>query len=347
MTKRRLKIGVIGAGLIGYNWHLRRCKDLTHLFNVTAVCELNKDWGGKVADEFKAEYYRDSDKFLKNSDTELVVVALPGIFHKDMSIKAMRKGKHVIVEKPMALNIKEVEQMIACSKKTNKKLFVHHNRRWDNDFVTLGNILKKNILGTPYVIESKIGKYGRVRGFTVGKNIDWRITKKFGGGRLNEWGSHLIDQMLLLVKSEPVWVCGDLQNKCWKKDAEDHVNIWIKFKNGLLGKIEISQSCRIKLRPRWLALGAKATLVSNFGVIEPGASYPKGTGFEIASGDENKVKTKLISLVKADRNGLYKNVYNCIVKKAKPAVSLDEMRKVIKVMDAIRKSNETGKTVWL
>jgi predicted dehydrogenase len=346
MANRRLRLGIMGVGLIGYNWHLKRCKDLKNLFNVTAVCELNREWGEKAAGEFGAEYYSDSKKFFNNSNPEIVIVALPGIFHKPMAIEALKKGKHVLVEKPMAMNLKEVEQMIAAAKKYKRHLFVHHNRRWDSDFVTLGNILKKKMLGAPYVIESKVGKYGRVRGFTKGKNIDWRLTTKFGGGRLNEWGSHLVDQMLLLIDSEPAWVCGDLQNNCWKKDAEDHVNIWIKFKNGILGKIEISQSSRISLRPRWFALGTKATLASNCGVVEPGNVYPKGVGFEISSGDENKVKTKTVSLVKTDINGLYKNIYNVIVKNAKPLIKLDEMRQVIKVIDAVRKSNKTGKVVY-
>ncbi|MDD5688629.1 MAG: Gfo/Idh/MocA family oxidoreductase [Elusimicrobia bacterium] len=350
MDDKRIKIGIVGTGLIGYGWHLKACKKLSNLFEISAVCDINKQWGNKVAREYNTRYYDNVESLLRNDSIELIVVAVPGVFHKNISIKAMESGKHVIVEKPMALNDQEAEKMIAVAKKTKKKLFVHHNRRWDRDFVTLQNIFNKKILGRVYVIESKVSKYSLVRGLTTGKNIDWRLTKKFGGGRLNEWGSHLIDQMLLLVKSEPLWVSSDLQNRCFKKDAEDHVNIWIKFENGILGKIEISQSSRINLFPRWFVLGTNATLCGNFGNAEPGSSISNKTSsssFEIKTGKVNELKTKFVPLVSTDMYGFYKNIYQCIIKNKEPIVKLEEVRKVIKVMDAIRKSNIKGQAVYL
>lgn len=345
--QRRIRVGIIGLGLIGYGWHVKVIQRLSNLFEMAACCDANEEMGNAIANECNARFYKDSDVLFNDKSVELVVIAVPGVFHKDFSLKAMKRGKHVIVEKPMALNIVEADEMIDCSKKQNRKLFVHQNRRWDPDFQTIEKIIEDGILGDVFIIESKVGRFSRVRGKTTGKKIDWRLSKEFGGGRLNEWGTHLIDQMLLFSRTKPISVFADLQSRCWMKDAEDHVNLMLRFEDRLLGKIEVSQSTRILLSPRWLICGTKGTLMWDCGIYN-GESFPNQEKISVMVGDEEGEERRVdVQIVKSTWDDFYKNVYDVLINDREPAVKLSEVRQDMLIMDAVRKSNETGEVVFL
>ena len=343
---KQIKVGIVGVGLIAHARHIPNCKIQPDLFKLAAVCDLNEKIGLKVAKEFNAKYYKDVTQICKDKDVELLVIAVPGALHRDFGIMALENGKDVLMEKPVTLNTAQTEELITCAKNAGRKLFVHHNRRWNNDFLTVKKVLAQETLGDVFIIEEKVSKYSRVRGYTEGENIDWRLTQKAGGGRLNEWGTHLIDQMLLIADSKPISVFADLKNKCWLKDAEDHVNIMIKFESGLLGKIEISQSCRVLMIPRWYICGTKGTLMGIFG-IEGETKFVK-EGFTMKVGiEEGEEKEIPVEMEKPTGNELYQNIYEVIRNNAEPAIKLEQVRKVMTVVDAARKSNETGKVILL
>jgi predicted dehydrogenase len=107
----------------------------------------------------------------------------------------MEAGKNVICEKPVSLNSEELEEMIACSKRTGKLFTVHQNRRWDADFLVMRDLYESKELGEVFCIESRVHGSRGIPG-------DWRGMKKHGGGMIFDWGVHLIDQMLCIVRDK-------------------------------------------------------------------------------------------------------------------------------------------------
>lgn len=140
------------------------------------------------------------------------------------------------------MNASELEDMIAVSKETGKLFSIHQNRRWDRDYKTIQAILSENTIGTPYFIESRVlGSRGAMHG--------WRSYQVNGGGMVLDWGVHLIDQALDLIKSPVVSVDAHLQS-IFSNEVDDNIKIFLRFENGVSYLLEMSTNCFINL-PRW------------------------------------------------------------------------------------------------
>ena len=105
----------------------------------------------------------------------LLIVAVPNDLHKELSIQAMDAGKHVICEKPVALDSAELEDMIEAAQRNQVIFTVHQNRRWDEDFRIVQRLYEENTLGKVFHIESRVHGSRGIPG-------DWRNTKEHGGG---------------------------------------------------------------------------------------------------------------------------------------------------------------------
>ena len=92
---------------------------------------------------------------------DLVVVATPNQYHCPMTCAALEAGYHVLCEKPVAMSSAEIEKMIAVSHKTGKMFTVHHNRRWDRDFLILKQALDTGKIGNLITLEAKSSVIGK------------------------------------------------------------------------------------------------------------------------------------------------------------------------------------------
>ena len=106
--------------------------------------------------KYKVEVYTKLEEFLKIKDMDYVVISTTNESHEDLTERSMKKGKSVIVEKPMSYDYKSTLRMINASKKYRKKLFVHHNRRWDKDFLIVRQYIDSGILGDILSIQSRV-----------------------------------------------------------------------------------------------------------------------------------------------------------------------------------------------
>ena len=107
----------------------------------------------------------------------------------------MKAGKNVISEKPITLSSADLEEMKETSESTGRFLTVHQNRRWDEDYLTVKEILREGKLGELFRLESRVHGSRGIPG-------DWRQEKEHGGGMVLDWGVHLLDQALLFF---PRW----------------------------------------------------------------------------------------------------------------------------------------------
>ena len=186
-------VGIIGYGGMAH-FHRKRIRDVDCM-EVTGLYDINPE---KIASEKgKVKIYGSAEEIMSDKDIDIILIATPNNFHKDLSIAAMKAGKNVICEKPVALNSKELEEMITVSKQTGRLFSVHQNRRWDKDFRIVKKVIEDGLVGKPFYVESRVQGSNGVPG-------DWRCVKEAGGGMLLDWGVHLIDQIMWMVKSPVV-----------------------------------------------------------------------------------------------------------------------------------------------
>ena len=125
-------------------------------------------------------------------EVDLVVIASPNDTHAPLAEAVMRAGRNVVVDKPFTITVEEARHLATVAKESSVMLSVFQNRRWDSDFLTIDDAIRKDLIGKVVVFESRIDRYRpEVR-------ERWREIPGPGAGLLYDLGPHLIDQMLLL-----------------------------------------------------------------------------------------------------------------------------------------------------
>lgn len=133
----------------------------------------------------KAALYENHRALLRDANVDAVVIAVPTYYHAPVAIDAMRAGRHVLVEKPMARSVAAARRMIDVARKTRRVLMVAHCRRYDADWGTFGKILQSGKLGRPVVWRSLMGGHA--------PPASWFMDDKLGGGPIFDAAIHNID----------------------------------------------------------------------------------------------------------------------------------------------------------
>ena len=331
-----VKVGVCGIGRIANDDHipaLKRIKgfDLIATYDITPARRLYSEY------TYKVKSYSSLDKFL-NLGLDLVVISTPSSTHKYLAARAINKGINVIIEKPIALNSRDAKSLIKLAAKKKVLLTSYHNRRWDGDFLAVQKLLKERVIGAPLVIESRAISFGSLRWYAVKEfNPWWRYRKSYGGGVLLDFGTHLIDQLLQLVKDKPVSIWCDTKNAVWSGEVEDYFKCIIRFKNGIIAQLETSQISRYSL-PRWHITGTKGAIICE--------DWWKGP-LKVKHSNHKHMegKERLYKFRHAKKDIFYKNILKALQKREKLLVKPDEIYKVMVMIDAARKSARTRKEV--
>ena len=144
-----------------------------------------------------------SDALLERDDLDLVVIASPNQFHASQATAALRAGKHVVVDKPLCPTAAQAAQLSELAVRSNRRLAVFQNRRWDSDFLTIRKLIAADRLGE---INAFHARWDRYRPQVADR---WRDRDEPGAGVLYDLGSHLIDQALVLFGA-PDWLQADV-----------------------------------------------------------------------------------------------------------------------------------------
>ena len=169
--------------------------DISEKLELAGVYDSNPD-RMKWAAERGFTLYESFDAVLKDASVDIVLVATPNHLHREMSIAAMRAGKHVLCEKPVMRSSRELEEVLAVSKETGCLFYPRQNRRWDRDFRIIKKIYDEELIGEVFRIESRVQGSRGIPG-------DWRKEKEYGGGMMLDWGVHLLDRLLFMI-SDPI-----------------------------------------------------------------------------------------------------------------------------------------------
>jgi len=342
------KMGIIGYGGMA-SWHHENSKRIRD-FEVVAAHDISPDRLAAARDRGLVAYEKLED-FLADQSFDMVLVATPNNFHKPMTIAALEAGKHVICEKPVAMNIDDFDEMHATSKKTGKLFTVHQNRRWDKDFLIVKKAIETGLVGKPYTIESRImGQNGVMHG--------WRAYKVAGGGMVFDWGVHMIDQLLWMIKEPVAEVYANL-HMVKTPEVDDYFKTIIRFQSGLSTQIEVG-TYNLERLPRWYVCGDGGALVidgmDGKGRLTHAKDFVMEWTQEVVQTEGGPTRTMAprpketleqvpLPEVVTDWADYYHNVLAVLDGKEELIVKPEEARRVLQVMAAIFESDATGESI--
>ena len=349
MTEQtRLRVAIIGYGGMG-KWHGARLKNNEQV-ELTGVYDIDPA-RMEPARENGIRTYASYDAVLADPAVELVTVAIPNHLHKDVCIRAMQAGKHVVCEKPVALSSEELLEMCRAAHDNNVLFTVHQNRRWDEDFLIVKKLLEDGTLGSVFRIESRVHGSRGIPG-------DWRARKEFGGGMVLDWGVHLLDQALLLTDSPIRSVYAQLTHVT-NDECDDGFTVQLTFENGLVMEVQVS-TCNFISLPRWYVMGDKGTAViesfrKNDGRICLVSDWERrdaapvvtaaGLTKTMAPRTEETLHELPLPCVESDVADFYRNVAAVIRGEAQPIVTHEQVLRVMKLMEAVFRSAETNTVI--
>ncbi|TDR33099.1 Gfo/Idh/MocA family oxidoreductase [Hydromonas duriensis] len=197
---------IVGYGLAGQVFHAPLLRAAG--FEVTAIVARDAQRRAHAAADFPhALLCDDLTQALSQSAAELVVLASPTATHAPLGIEALEAGRHVVIDKPFAVNQAEADALIEAAQRAEKLLIPFQNRRWDADFLTLKTLMDEQKLGPIMRYEARFDRFNPI------VKDRWREHNIEGGGLLYDLGPHLVDQALQLFGA-PEWVfCTQLMQR--------------------------------------------------------------------------------------------------------------------------------------
>ena len=344
MAEKKTGIAVIGYGGMG-SWHCNKINEIDSL-ELKGIYDISKE-RKNVADEKGFYVYESLEALLADPEVTVVTVALPNHLHKPVCIQAMKSGKHVVCEKPVALSHKELEEMIEVSKENGVLFTVHQNRRWDEDYLTMKKIYDEGTLGKVFRIESRVHGSRGIPG-------DWRNQKECGGGMILDWGVHLLDQIMQMINKKVISIYCEV-SYVTNENCDDGFTVTIKFEDDLTVVVEVGTSNFINL-PRWYMLGENGSAIINDwnlnGKIVMVSDWEKrdavpvvtaaGLTKTMAPRTEETIKEYPLPVVQSDIKEYYQNIVRAICGEEEQKIKHHEMMRVMKLMEALFESAEKG-----
>lgn len=238
---KTLRTALVGLGRIGWNFHLPQMNKHPG-FTPVAVVDTDPTRLEEARQQYGVAGFTDIAEMLDAVHPDLTVIASPTHLHRQHAILAMEKGSDVFLDKPMAPDVTAADEIAAAAARLGRKLMVFQPHRSYAEASVLRRILKSGVLGALYLLKRGNTGYNR--------RSDWQALKKYGGGMLNNYGAHYIDQLF--------WLCGCNQvdslfcrtnTVATLGDADDVVKAVLCTANGICLDLDISQAAALSLPP--------------------------------------------------------------------------------------------------
>ncbi|MFT3790414.1 MAG: oxidoreductase [Rudaea sp.] len=223
MPRIPIRVGLIGYGYAGKTFHAPLVAATPGL---QLACVASSDAAKVHADWPRVEVVADAATLIARDDIDLVVIATPNDTHAPLARAALHAGKHVVVDKPFALDPDEARGVIASARENDRLLSVFHNRRWDSDFLGVKQAIADGLLGRVVHFESHIDR------FRPEVRARWREGAGRGAGLWFDLGPHLIDQAVQLFGA-PARVQANLARQREGALSDDWAHVVLDYRDGL------------------------------------------------------------------------------------------------------------------
>ena len=347
-----IKFGIIGHGFMGHEHETM----LTQMdgIEVTGICDIQP----KQLEDVKEGIirYNSAEEMLANPDIQVVIIAANNNQHLDLVTKAANAKKDIICEKPVAMSVAELDEMMKAVNENGVKFTVHQQRRFDPDFRTIKEIYDQKALGDIFTIKNQL------YGFN-GNMHDWHVYISEGGGMLFDWGVHLLDQLLWMIDAKVTSVFATMKNVI-NEEVDDFFNIQLVFENGITAEVELG-TYYLKDQPKWFerhwfmggnegsayvdGFDPEGRIVRTTGLL----TNVKGSRTMTAAGPTRSFGNPREGLIVTEElpevHTCHENYFEQFIKayhgEEEFFVKVPEVRRELRLMEAVRESARTKKSV--
>lgn len=332
MSEEKLRIGIIGFGRIAMA-HANAAMDLKDGMELTAISTRRADRAKEMAAKFGVKHvYSDYHELLSDQEIEAVLVCLPNHLHRPVCVDAARARKHILVEKPMALNFKQADEMAKEARKNQVTLMVGQSRRFCNAIREVRERMGE--IGPPFRIDINF-----LVNFPQPPTDWWKSSEKAGGLVILLQGSHSVDTIVWLLNRIPstVFSISRSRNPLW--EGEDEADMVLGFDSGELATVHLSLSTSPYLHET-IIVGPKGTMR----LFE----FPTGGIFGFSHRLDINGKTVMDGeQIPSSYTVQLKEFLEAIRDNRTPVASGEEVKRTMFVLDEIRRSDREGRVIRL
>ena len=339
-----VRVGMLGYGAIGHE----------HALAVTAVpglaltavsdlapsrVELARTVCADVRGHLRAE------GLLADDTVDLVVVSTPPDTHADWAHRALDAGKHVVLEKPMALTAAECDEVLAHAERVDRLVVVYQNRRFDPDYLVLRRLVREGAIGELFHVEAFVGGYGHPCNY-------WHSDAAVSGGAIFDWGSHAIDQLLDLMPGDIAHVTAANHKRQWHDVTNaDHSRVTLHLTDGREAEFVYSDLAAAP-KPKWWAVGTRGAVRGDWRVERVIARTAIGTLDEdvLAPADSPAAMSLFapdgsvtaLAVPPAPPFAFHRELADHLLRGLPMSVEASQSRRVVAVMEAAEESARSG-----
>jgi predicted dehydrogenase len=350
---QKLKYGIIGTGGIAMGKHLPGYSSLTEDVDIVAACDIDEERLMNAGSKFDIpNLFTDYNDLLAMKEIDMVSVCLPNYLHAPVTIDALKAGKHVHCEKPMAIDGKAALEMLHVKNETGKKLMIGLNNR----FTPVSQYVKKYIedgnLGDIYYV-----KCGWIRRRGLPANEWFQIKELSGGGPLIDLGVHYMDLVMYFLNypalksavartynkiggtdAAKLYAYQGGSQPDWKYNVEDLIAGFLELENDVSVSFEISWASNVEKEEMFYEIyGTKANIRFNSGKLEI---------FSVVNGQFADIYPAIESSLYQDNE--FKHFVTCIKNDCDSNISIvEQAAKMMNVVDAIYRSADERKQIYI
>lgn len=264
-----LKVGVIGCGSIAIHRHLPEFAANKHV-KISAVCDIVPERAKDAAKKYGAKAYTDYREVIDDKNIDIISVCLPNYLHASVSIAALKAGKHVLCEKPMATSQEEAESMFEAARDSDKKLMIAHNQRFVSSHKKAKKLIESGEVGKIFSFRTTFG-HGGPEGWSVDGRDSWFFDKdKAFMGAMGDLGVHKTDLIRYLLGEEITEVAAFVEtNAKSETNVDDNAVCIMKTESGIIGTLAASWAYNTEQDNSTVIYAEKATLR-----LEDDSKYP-------------------------------------------------------------------------
>jgi predicted dehydrogenase len=335
MSTSNFGVGVIGTGWVA-GAHIDNFSAI-ECCEVTAVCSRSKERAKTKISAHglaNATAYDDLPSFLSDPDLDIVVICTPHPFHPDEAVAAARAGKHIVIEKPVALNRADLHRVYDAVQQAGVTTSICFEVRWIGAIVNAKKIIEQDLIGPPFLGSCS---YFHGIGPWYGQWA-WNIKKDMGGDAMLTAGCHALDTLIWLMGSRVTEVASfsnTSHGNPLQYEYDPNVTSILRFENGAIGNVSASVECRQPYEFPLLIQGPKGSIRNNQ-LSSTEYALNNWIDFPTSLPDSGDV---------ADHSypGQLQHFVDCLRSGSKPINDLEACMHVHEVMFAMAQSAETGK----
>ncbi|SDO33964.1 Gfo/Idh/MocA family protein [Alkalicoccus daliensis] len=336
-----IKVAVIGCGSIARHRHLPEYAANQDV-EIAAVCDIVQERAEELGSIYDAMAYTDYQEMLEREEIEAVSVCLPNYLHAPVSIAALKSGKHVLCEKPMATSSEEAEEMIETAKNARKWLMIAHNQRFVPSHQKAQEMIANGDLGKIYSFRTAFG-HGGPEGWSADGADSWFFKKDEAFiGAMGDLGVHKTDLLRFILGEDFSSVGAFIETSAKDHSTVDDTAVCVlRTQSGIIGTLAASWSYNAGEDNATVIFGEKATLrleedPENNLIIQ----YPNGdkAKFELGGIQTNEIG-------KQTSSGVIDSFISSLKADEEPVIPGEEGKKSLEVILAALEANETKRIV--